>query len=58
MGHIIRAHFIPLAAPFWPALPLRRALPPSAVLLSAWLLRRALIRVRLSLVHIRVLAAT
>jgi hypothetical protein len=55
---VIGAHGLPVAAPFWPALPLKRALLPSAALISAALLRRALIRVRLSLVHLRVLAAT
>lgn len=49
---IIWAQAFPLAAPLWPALPLFRTL-----LRSATLLGRALIRVRLCLVHIRVLAA-
>jgi len=51
--HLFRARLFPLTAPLWAALPLRRTLLGSAALLG-----RALIRVRLSLVHIRVLAAT
>jgi hypothetical protein len=49
---LFRARTFPLTAPLWPTLPLY-----GTVLRSAALLRRARIRVRLSLVHIRVLAA-